>query len=102
MIYRRDSSSVGKASVKTTTLMNLAVLWPVQTFGHLRNMFLDFAKQSSTTSKISYHILLLAHVLRKHSHSAVNLGKALFPIFALALNLPEHFFDDKVCRVYHC
>jgi len=28
-------------------------------------------------------------------YSAVNLGKALFPMFALALNLPEHFFDDK-------
>jgi len=30
------------------------------------------------------------------SYSAVNFGKALFPIFALALNLPEDFFDDKV------
>ena len=38
-------------------------------------------------------------MLRKHSHSAASLGKALFPIFALALDLPEHFFDDKVCQV---
>ena len=30
------------------------------------------------------------------SHSAVDLGKSLFPIFALALNIPENFFDDKV------
>lgn len=30
------------------------------------------------------------------SHAAVKLGKALFPLFALALNLPETFFDDKV------
>jgi hypothetical protein len=29
------------------------------------------------------------------SHSAVSLGKSLFPLFALALDLPEDFFDDK-------
>ncbi|KAF8558271.1 Clavaminate synthase-like protein [Imleria badia] len=29
-------------------------------------------------------------------HAAVKLGKSLFPIFALALDLPENFFDDKV------
>ncbi|KAF8158443.1 hypothetical protein B0H34DRAFT_782930 [Crassisporium funariophilum] len=28
-------------------------------------------------------------------YAAVKLGKALFPIFALALNLPEDFFEDK-------
>ncbi|KAI0365343.1 Clavaminate synthase-like protein [Pilatotrama ljubarskyi] len=28
-------------------------------------------------------------------HAAVNLGRKLFPLFALALNLPENFFDDK-------
>ncbi|KAF5314852.1 hypothetical protein D9619_007265 [Psilocybe cf. subviscida] len=27
--------------------------------------------------------------------AAVDLGKALFPIFALALNLPEDYFEDK-------
>lgn len=31
----------------------------------------------------------------RYYYSAVNFGKALFPIFALALNLPEDFFDDK-------
>lgn len=30
------------------------------------------------------------------SHAAVNVGKALFPLFALALELPETYFDDKV------
>jgi hypothetical protein len=30
------------------------------------------------------------------SHSAIRLGKTLFPLFALALNLPQTFFDDKV------
>ncbi|PFH54008.1 hypothetical protein AMATHDRAFT_793 [Amanita thiersii Skay4041] len=29
-------------------------------------------------------------------HAAVQLGKLLFPIFALALELPEDFFEDKV------
>ncbi|KAH0586038.1 putative iron/ascorbate oxidoreductase [Termitomyces sp. J132] len=31
----------------------------------------------------------------KYYHAAVNLGKSLFPLFALALNLPSTFFDDK-------
>ncbi|KAF8964262.1 2OG-Fe(II) oxygenase [Flammula alnicola] len=31
----------------------------------------------------------------QYYYAAVNLGKALFPIFALALKLPEDFFDDK-------
>ncbi|KAF9464203.1 2OG-Fe(II) oxygenase [Collybia nuda] len=31
----------------------------------------------------------------KYYHAAVNLGKSLFPLFALALNLPDDFFDDK-------
>jgi hypothetical protein len=98
----RGSSSVGKAPAKTTTLTltNQAVLWPAQTFGHPRNMFLDFANQSSTISKILYYILSSSHVLRKDSYSAVNLGKALFPLFALAFNLPEDFFDDKVCHMF--
>ncbi|KAI0655414.1 Clavaminate synthase-like protein [Cubamyces menziesii] len=28
-------------------------------------------------------------------HAAVNLGRKMFPLFALALDLPEDFFDDK-------
>ncbi|KAH9925071.1 hypothetical protein B0H21DRAFT_826664 [Amylocystis lapponica] len=40
-------------------------------------------------------------------HAAVELGRTLFPLFALALDLPEHFFDDKtqnaaaIMRVLH-
>lgn len=34
-------------------------------------------------------------------HAAVQLGKSLFPLFALALDLPEDFFDDKV-NIYLC
>ncbi|GJE92600.1 Clavaminate synthase-like protein [Phanerochaete sordida] len=40
-------------------------------------------------------------------HHAVNLGKKLFPLFAMALDLPPHFFDDKtrnsaaIMRVLH-
>ncbi|KII94609.1 hypothetical protein PLICRDRAFT_692963 [Plicaturopsis crispa FD-325 SS-3] len=37
----------------------------------------------------------LRSALLKYYHSAVTLGKALFPLFALALDLPETFFDDK-------
>ncbi|KDR82540.1 hypothetical protein GALMADRAFT_237890 [Galerina marginata CBS 339.88] len=31
----------------------------------------------------------------QYYYAAVNLGKSMFPVFALALNLPESFFDDK-------
>ncbi|KAI0770719.1 Clavaminate synthase-like protein [Fomes fomentarius] len=40
-------------------------------------------------------------------HAAVNLGRKLFPLFALALDLPENYFDDKtknaaaIMRVLH-
>ncbi|KAI0076751.1 2OG-Fe-II oxygenase [Panus rudis PR-1116 ss-1] len=34
----------------------------------------------------------------EYYHSAVKLGKALFPLFALALDLPENFFDDKTTK----
>ena len=34
------------------------------------------------------------------SDKAVAFGKKLFPLFALALGLPEDFFDDKV-SYYH-
>ena len=30
------------------------------------------------------------------SHAAVDLGRKLFPLFALALDLPENYFNDKV------
>ena len=33
------------------------------------------------------------------SHATVKLGLALFPLFALALDMPENFFEDKVCSV---
>ncbi|KAH0832404.1 2OG-Fe(II) oxygenase [Lanmaoa asiatica] len=32
----------------------------------------------------------------EYYHAAVNVGKVLFPLFALALDLPETYFDDKV------
>ncbi|KAI0345609.1 2OG-Fe-II oxygenase [Trametopsis cervina] len=34
----------------------------------------------------------------QYYHAVVNLGKALFPLFALALDLDENFFDDKVTK----
>jgi len=36
-----------------------------------------------------------------HSHAAIALGRRLFPLFALALDLDEHFFDDKVRHVHY-
>ncbi|KAK0503661.1 hypothetical protein EDD18DRAFT_1411019 [Armillaria luteobubalina] len=32
----------------------------------------------------------------QYYHAAVNLGKKMFPLFALALELPENFFEDKI------
>ncbi|GBE85312.1 2-oxoglutarate-Fe(II) type oxidoreductase [Sparassis crispa] len=43
----------------------------------------------------------------QYYHAAVALGKKLFPLFALALDLPENYFDDKtrnsaaIMRVLH-
>ncbi|EJF60988.1 Clavaminate synthase-like protein [Dichomitus squalens LYAD-421 SS1] len=34
----------------------------------------------------------------EYYHSAVRLGQSLFPLFALALDLPETFFDDKTTK----
>ncbi|KIY48450.1 Clavaminate synthase-like protein [Fistulina hepatica ATCC 64428] len=34
----------------------------------------------------------------EYYHAVVQLGLALFPLFALALDLPENFFDDKTTR----
>ncbi|KAH7913970.1 Clavaminate synthase-like protein [Hygrophoropsis aurantiaca] len=31
-------------------------------------------------------------------HAAIQLGRSLFSLFALALNLPENFFDDKITK----
>ncbi|OAX38440.1 Clavaminate synthase-like protein [Rhizopogon vinicolor AM-OR11-026] len=31
----------------------------------------------------------------KYYHAAIAVGKMLFPLFALSLNLPERYFDDK-------
>lgn len=42
------------------------------------------------------HISPFLRLTCLRSHAAVELGKKLFPLFALALNLPEDFFDDKV------
>ena len=39
------------------------------------------------------------------SHAAVHLGRLMFPLFALALELPEDYFEDKagtqsVAKIY--
>ena len=36
------------------------------------------------------------------SHSGIRLGRTLFNLFALALDLPENFFDDKVHAILNC
>ena len=32
----------------------------------------------------------------RDSHAALGVGRLMFPLFALALGLPETFFEDKV------
>ncbi|KAI0671113.1 2OG-Fe-II oxygenase [Trametes maxima] len=34
----------------------------------------------------------------QYYHAAIGVGKALFPLFALALDLPENFFEDKTTK----
>jgi len=40
--------------------------------------------------------------LCRDSHAAVRLGQYLFPLFALALDLPKDFFADKVSPDIFC
>ena len=43
------------------------------------------------------HTADIYHNLQPHftSHAAVHLGRLVFPLFALALELPEDYFQDK-------
>lgn len=51
----------------------------------------------STSESISVVLrIITVPELIDNSHAAVALGKRLFPLFALALDLPEDFFADKV------
>ena len=60
----RDLKLVGM-QVSVKTYQAVFKLCPAQTFGHPRNMFLDFVKQSSTICEILYYIAFSAHVLRE-------------------------------------
>lgn len=63
-------------------------------YGLNRILFPDFVKQLWITSK---HFKLPPNLDSSlYSQSVVDLGLKLFPAFALALNLPENFFADKV------
>ena len=51
----------------------------------------------STSKLISVSLHTFPIVIKiSPSHAAVGVGRLLFPIFALALDLPGDFFDDKV------
>lgn len=45
---------------------------------------------------MSLSILHERCMLTCSSYAALRLGASLFPLFALALDLPENYFDDKV------
>ena len=68
----------------------------MQTFGRTNSQSSE--KRSSSTSKPNSNSTfpLDCHSYTHPSHDAVGVGRLLFPIFALALDLPEDFFDDKV------
>lgn len=52
---------------------------------------------SELECNFSLHLLCLIYYgFLLVSHAAVKLGQTLFPLFALALDLPENFFDNKV------
>jgi hypothetical protein len=60
------------------------------------------ANSARVLASISPLSLLLqthgGHHIFVDSHAVVHLGQYLFPLFALALGLPEDFFADKVSR----
>lgn len=65
-----DEQEVDKERILRTSVMDDTNQWPSE-LPNFRNKVLNYY------------------------HSAILLGKILFPLFALALNLPETFFDDK-------
>lgn len=73
------------------------VSWRAQTYGPTnRRVSAKLLYNISTPSCTTPEGLL---TLVDNSHSAVRLGKAMFPLFALALHLDEDFFEDKVAVV---
>ena len=46
-------------------------------------------------------LLLVDLIFFHYSHAAIALGRRLFPLFALALDVDERFFDDKVGRDHY-
>jgi hypothetical protein len=52
--------------------------------------------QSLRISKLNLLSVVQPMTGRNCSHSAIQLGQTLFTLFALALDLPENYFDDKV------
>jgi isopenicillin N synthase-like dioxygenase len=67
--------------------------WRARTLGQVR--FLDSERRFLNISTSPFISLKLKLKLF-HSHAAVEVGKRLFPLFALALELPNDFFDEKV------
>ena len=68
--------------------------WRVQTSGPMDSRISD--KLSSSTSQPKFFPPPSRLLFTHPSHAAVGVGRFLFPIFALALDLPEDFFGDKV------
>ncbi len=76
----------------------MTVPWLELIFG--QRIFLVFVKMSWRTSMKPVSLPRVpVSWIDLRSHAAVELGKKLFPLFALALDLPEDFFDAKVCII---
>lgn len=71
--------------------------WPVPTFGQLRVKQLDSGEPLWHISKAAY-VTVPALSEWLCSHAVTKLGKALFPLFAEALDQSPDFFEDKVQR----
>ena len=90
LTYRRERSKMRVQLVS----------WLVPTFGQPRVKRPDSGKLLWHTSKTSHPATTsLSERLILHSHAATKLGKALFPLFAEALDQSPDFFEQKVYGV---
>ena len=73
------------------------VRWLAKISGLMTPSSLVSDKRFSNTSKLFFcSYFSCGLMINLPSHAAVRLGQYLFPLFALALDLPEDFFSDKV------
>jgi hypothetical protein len=100
-IQKTEAIFMNALTLGQRSILLQTALWAVQMFGLPKRQYPGSKKQCSSTSasknihsgtRSTYKIII--------SREVIELGLRLFPAFALALNLPEDFFADKVRNTY--